>query len=230
MKVITATGKNIDDAIDNTLKIYNLKRSDVDILIMDEGKRGFLGIGSKDAIVKIKVKTQKIKDILKSYIEDILANLDFDAEVNVSLKKRSKVFKVDIEGHNLAVLIGKHGQTLASIEHIANLFLNKFVTTKVKVVVDVDSYMQKRRDTVERIAKSAIAKVLHDKSYFQLDPMSSFERRIVHSMVQKYKNLDSYSVGIEPFRTVIIEHKKFEKDHDVAKLQTRGGVWNTKTL
>ena len=230
MKVITATGKNIENAIDNTLKIYNLKRSDVDILIMDEGKKGFFGIGSKDAVVKIKVKTQKIKDILKSYIEDILADLDLDAEVNVFLKKRSKIFKVDIEGHNLAVLIGKHGQTLASIEHIANLFLNKFVTTKVKVVVDVDSYIQRRRDTVERIAKTAIAKALHEKSYLQLDPMSSFERRIVHSMVQKYKNLDSYSVGIEPFRAVVIEHKKFGKDHDTAKLQTRGEVWNTKTL
>ena len=222
MKVITASGKSIDDAINNTLEIYNLKRDDVDILIMEEGKKGFFGIGSKEAVVKIKVKTQKIKDILKEYIQELLADLDLNPKVEVALKKKSKVFKVDITGDNLAILIGKHGQTLAAIEHIANLFLNKFVTTKVRVIVDIDSYMQKRRDTVERITKSAIFKVRQSKTYIKLDPMPSFERRIVHSIVQKYRDLSSYSVGVEPFRSIIIEHRDFNKDLENAKLQSEG--------
>ncbi len=222
MKIITASGKSIDDAINNTLKIYNLKRDDVDILIMEEGKKGFFGIGSKEAVVKIKVKTQKIKDILKEYIQELLADLDLNPKVEVTLKKKSKVFKVDITGDNLAILIGKHGQTLAAIEHIANLFLNKFVTTKVRVIVDIDSYMQKRRDTVEKITKSAIFKVRHSKTYIKLDPMPSFERRIVHSIVQKYRDLSSYSVGVEPFRSIIIEHRDFNKDLENAKLQSEG--------
>ncbi len=222
MKVITASGKNIEDAIQRTLDIYNLQREDVDILVMDEGKKGFLGIGSKDALVKIKVKVEKIKDILQNYIRDILNDLGFSPEVTVTLKKKSKLFKVDITGDDLAILIGKHGQTLAAIEHIANLFLNKFVTTKVRVVVDIDGYMKNRRDSVEKITKSAVFKVKKSKTYIKLDPMPSFERRIVHSIVQKYNDLYSYSVGIEPFRSVVIEHKTFNKDLNEAKLQSEG--------
>jgi spoIIIJ-associated protein len=222
MKVITASGKSIDEAIDSTLKLYNLNKGDVDILIMDEGKKGFFGIGSKEAIVKIKVKTEKIKDILKNYIEDILSDFGFSPKVEVFLKKRTKVFKVNITGDDLAILIGKHGQTLAAMEHIANLFLNKFVTTKVKVVIDIDGYMQKRRETVERITKYAITKIRKTKTYTKLDPMPSFERRIVHSIIQKYPDLSSYSVGMEPFRSIIIEHRSFNKKFEKANLQNEG--------
>ncbi len=222
MKVITASGKSIDEAIDTTLRLYNLTKDDVDILVIDEGKKGFFGIGSKEAVVKIKVKTEKIKDILKNYVRDILSDLGFYPQVDVSLKKRTKVFKVNITGDNLAILIGKHGQTLAAIEHITNLFLNKFVTTKVKVIVDIDGYMQKRRETVEKITKSAIAKIRKTKTYIKLDPMPSFERRIVHSIVQRYSDVSSYSVGVEPFRSIIIEHRSFNKNFEKANLQNEG--------
>jgi spoIIIJ-associated protein len=111
----------------------------------------------------------------------------------------------------MGVLIGKRGQTLDSLQYLVSLVVNKNVDNYIRVKVDTENYRQRRKDTLENLAKNIAYKVKRTKRPVSLEPMNPYERRIIHSALQNDKYVTTYSEGDEPFRHVVVVLKKYER-------------------
>ena len=226
--------KNIDDAISKALGQFSVSREDIEVEVIKEPTKGFLGlIGSKDGIYKITVKQKeevtkevdineveinthiKIEtkqdvtdiDVAKDFISNIMNNLNIDADVDVRQEKN--VIKVNITGKDAACLIGRRGETLDSIQFLAGLALNKAnKDSHCKILVDIENYRSKREDSLIRYANKVAREVAKTRKTKKLDYMNPYERRIIHSTLQNDKFVKTYSEGVDPYRRLVIEYKK----------------------
>jgi len=142
-----------------------------------------------------------------------------DSEVKITVKSSGRSFFVDVESENVGRLIGKHGKTMGALQHIAMIFLNRLSDTKLNVILDMGDYREKRKKSLEKIVEEAVKKAISEKTKVVLDPMFSFERKIVHKLVRKHRGVISYSVGVEPYRRVVIEYsgtrREGRRKHDI---------------
>ncbi len=226
--------KNIDNAISKALGQFSVSREDIEVEVIKEPTKGFLGlIGSKDGIYKITVKQKeevtkevdineveinthiKIEtkqdltdiDVAKDFISNIMNNLNIDADVDVRQEKN--VIKVNITGKDAACLIGRRGETLDSIQFLAGLALNKAnKDSHCKILVDIENYRSKREDSLIRYANKVAREVAKTRKTKKLDYMNPYERRIIHSTLQNDKFVKTYSEGVDPYRRLVIEYKK----------------------
>jgi spoIIIJ-associated protein len=118
---------------------------------------------------------------------------------------------IDLNGDEMGVLIGKRGQTLDSLQYLVSLVVNKNVDNYIRVKVDTENYRQRRKDTLENLAKNIAYKVKRTKRPVSLEPMNPYERRIIHSALQNDKYVTTYSEGDEPFRHVVVVLKKYDR-------------------
>lgn len=193
--------KNIDDAISKALGQFSVSREDIEVEVIKEPTKGFLGlIGSKDGIYKITVKQKeeitkeldineveintdiKIEtkqdltdiDVAKGFISNIMNNLNIDADVDVRQEKN--VIKVNITGKDAACLIGRRGETLDSIQFLAGLALNKAnKDSHCKILVDIENYRSKREDSLIRYANKVAREVAKTRKTKKLDYMNPYE-------------------------------------------------------
>lgn len=221
--------KNIDDAISKALGQFSVSREDIEVEVIKEPTKGFLGlIGSKDGIYKITVKKKeevikevdintdiKIEtkqdltdiDVAKGFILNIINNLNIDAQIDIRQEKN--VIKVNITGKDAACLIGRRGETLDSIQFLAGLALNKAnKDSHCKILIDIENYRSKREDSLIRYANKVAREVAKTRKTKKLDYMNPYERRIIHSTLQNDKFVKTYSEGVDPYRRLVIEYKK----------------------
>lgn len=221
--------KNIDDAISKALGQFSVSREDIEVEVIKEPIKGFLGlIGSKDGIYKITVKKKeevikevdintdiKIEtkqdltdiDVAKGFILNIINNLNIDAQIDIIQEKN--VIKVNITGKDAACLIGRRGETLDSIQFLAGLALNKVnKDSHCKILIDIENYRSKREDSLIRYANKVAREVAKTRKTKKLDYMNPYERRIIHSTLQNDKFVKTYSEGVDPYRRLVIEYKK----------------------
>ena len=203
MKKITVTANSVSEALAQVQKEYGVREDEYSYKVIEKGFKGIFGLMSKEAIVEVTLKEGFFKRKLEEFLRSILDNF---GEIQVRIRYSGKKFIVNLEGKDMGRLIGKHGRTLAAVQHIAALYLNRLSDTKLVVVMDAGSYREKRKKSIESIVASAISKVKNEKGRVILDPMFSFERRMVHELVKKHRNIKSYSVGTEPYRRVVIEY------------------------
>ncbi len=144
------------------------------------------------------------KDVIRDFIGQIASNIERDIEVNV--KEGDKTINIDVKGEDLSILIGRHGKTLDSIRYLLSLMVNRGRDKDdiKRIVFDVEGYRKKRDNSLERLARNVATKVIKTKREIKLDPMNPYERRIVHSALQRNKLVTTRSEGEEPFRSVII--------------------------
>ncbi len=210
MKTFEIKGKTVHEAIQRVLHEYDLREDEVEVEVIEKEKKGLLGlIGAHDARVRIKLKEKVIERKLKAFLNSLLEYLHINADISV--KQGDRKVHVEMSGKNLGVLIGKHGQILASIQHILNMQVNNLTDTKVNVYVDVDHYSKYRKNKLEEIAYHALEMVRKTKEKVKLDPMQSWERKEIHRLLSKYSDIHTYSEGIEPYRYVVIEPTNDEK-------------------
>ncbi|MCP1103110.1 spoIIIJ-associated protein [Aequitasia blattaphilus] len=144
------------------------------------------------------VTTQFIKDVLKAM------NME---EVNVTSKIEDEgMLSIDMEGSNMGILIGKRGQTLDSLQYLANRVANKNQEGYVRVKLDTEDYRKRRKDTLENLAKNIASKVKRTRRSVSLEPMNPYERRIIHSALQGDPGVDTHSEGNEPYRKVVVTY------------------------
>lgn len=222
--------KNIDIAISQALGQLRVNREDIEVEVVKEPIKGFLGlIGNKEGIFRITVKekievpekqqvveeeitiaekeTLKESDVVKDFILNIVNNLNMDAQVNVNQEKN--VVKVNITGKDAACLIGRRGETLDSIQFLAGLALNKFKKdSHFKVLMDIEDYRSKREESLIRYANKIAREVAKTRRTKKLDYMNPYERRIIHSTLQNDKFVRTYSEGADPYRRLVVEYKK----------------------
>ncbi len=204
MDSLERTGKNVDDAVKDALRILNTTIDKVEVKIIEPGSRGILGIGSKPAKVLVTVKFDP-EDIARDFMIQVIEAMGLNVHLETSLVDRQ--LYINMKGEEIGVLIGKRGQTLDSLQYLVNLAVNKGNAPYISVTLDTENYRQRRKETLESLAYNLAkkAKITHKK--IVLEPMNPYERRIIHAALQSDKNIDTYSEGNEPFRYIVISPK-----------------------
>jgi spoIIIJ-associated protein len=211
MKSIESTGKTLDDAIENGLARLGVPREAVTVEVLSEGNRGFLGIlGSKDAKVRLTLrinKSQRAQDILISILEHM------NIKSKVSVVSKGETIQLDVVGENLGLIIGKRGETLDALQYLVNLILSREISQlddedRVRVIIDVEGYRARREETLKRLAQKLAERALREGKNLALEPMSAYERRIIHLALRNYAQIATYSEGEEPYRKVIISPRR----------------------
>lgn len=205
MKEITASGNTVEDAIESALKQLNTDENQVEVTIIDEGRKGFLGlIGTKPAVVRVK-KKQSPELIGKRYLQNVAEQMN--VTVNISAKTDGKTITYELQGEQIAMLIGKRGQTLNALQQLCGLVVNKNHPEFYAVVVDAEGYRDRRKNTLQQLALKMADKAVQSKKKMMLDPMPSFERKIIHHQLQSRNDVVTESQGEDPHRSIIIKPK-----------------------
>lgn len=208
MKKVRISGATIAEALEKAKQEFGLRDEEFDYVV-EKGSKGFFGIMAKEAVVEVSFKKEFYERRLEQFMVGILRSY---GKIKVKVSSAGKRFLVLLEGDDLGRLIGKHGKTLAALQHIAMIYLNRLSDTKLSVVVDAGEYREKRKRNLEQIVLQAIDRARVEKKRIVLDPMFAFERRLVHEIVKKYRDVKSYSVGVEPYRKVVIEYSPNGKE------------------
>ncbi|MCY8512648.1 RNA-binding cell elongation regulator Jag/EloR [Bacillus atrophaeus] len=207
MRKVTAAGQNVDEAVQSGLKELQLTIDQVEITVIDEGSKGFLGIfGKKQALVELTEKLDPVQET-KAYLEQVCETIAGPSHVMINESKKTITFQ--IKGDKAALLIGKRGQTLNALETLTQLVLNRYSDQYWHVVVDAENYRLKRKDTLRQLAVRLADQVLKTKKAVHLEPMPSSERKIIHDALSGYaKQIHTYSTGEGQYRHLVISHKK----------------------
>ena len=210
MEFIEISAKTVNDAITEACQKLTVTSDKLEYEVVEEGSSGFLGIGSKPAVIKARVKSS-VEDTAKDFLKDVFEEMNLAVVVNVKYDEDNNSMDIDLSGDEMGVLIGKRGQTLDSLQYLVSLVVNKNVDNYIRVKVDTENYRQRRKETLENLAKNIAYKVKRTKRPVSLEPMNPYERRIIHSALQNDKYVTTHSEGDEPFRHVVVVLKKYDK-------------------
>ena len=155
---------------------------------------------------KTKEKAVNQAEECKKFLYEFFETIKMQATVEIR-ETEDELF-VDIKGENTAKLIGYHGESLSSLQYLLSVYCSKFSRHTKKIILDIDGFKEKRKETLEQLANRIATKVSETGRKTELEPMNAFERRVIHNVVQNYPNLQSYSKGFEPNRYLIIDLKK----------------------
>lgn len=210
MEYIEVSAKSVNEAITEACRKLGVTSDRLDYEVIEEGSSGFLGIGSKPAIIKAAVKIEKLslEDNAKKFLNDVFAAMNMTVVVEIKYDEENKEMDVDLSGDDMGVLIGKRGQTLDSLQYLVSLVVNKESEDYIRVKVDTENYRERRKETLENLAKNVAYKVKRTRRPVSLEPMNPYERRIIHSALQNDKYVATHSEGEEPFRKVVVTLKK----------------------
>ena len=220
-KVIISEGKTLNEAIESGLKELNCKRSDVEINeIKDNDKKIFYSI-LEPRKVKVKLKlinmvdnsdndvfngeVEKAIDILKDFLNKFKVNFN---DLNYDISNVDNLVKIDFIGKDAFCLIGYHGDCLNALQIILQAVLRKNMECKVKLVLNVGDYIEKRIAALKDIARKLEKEVIETNIKKVLKPMNSFERKVIHTELQDSEKVVTYSIGEEPYRKVVIDLSK----------------------
>ena len=203
---IITTGKTIDEAIASAAAELGVAIGEFEYTVIDEPKKGLFGIGAVPAKIQA-TYIEKGEDLALRFVKTLIS--DMGLNVNVELRAGDGDAKlIDITGEGAGILIGHHGDTLDSIQYLANLAANKKVDGEkrafVKITVDAEGYRAKREETLRELARKMADKVLKYKKSVMLEPMNPYERRIIHAELQSFAGVNTNSIGSESNRKVVI--------------------------
>lgn len=264
MNEIRVSAKNVSDAITEASIQLGVTSSELEYEVIEKGSAGFLGIGSKQAVIRawkkvveepveeIKEEIQKVessfekeveeikeavephkevkkevhakkehvkepvrreeklsevqdntKEACEKFLQDVLETMGMEVELTSTIDQDGALC-IDMQGEHMGILIGKRGQTLDSLQYLTNRVANKMQEGYVRVKLDTENYRQRRKETLENLAKNIAYKVKRTKRPVSLEPMNPYERRIIHSALQADKYVSTHSEGEEPYRRVVV--------------------------
>ena len=256
------TAKTLQEAITEACTHFVVVSDKLEYEVLEEGSTGFLGIGSKMAVIKARVKEEaealeaeevlskdekkvvkeeentekkeekeeekeekkaekkeskkekpvvnakEVEDKAIAFLKDVLHAMDIAAVVEAEYNEEEELLEINLIGDNMGILIGKRGQTLDSLQYLVSLVVNKTTTGYIRVKVDTEDYRNRRKATLENLARNIAAKVKRTRRPVSLEPMNPYERRIIHSALQNDKYVTTHSEGEEPYRKVVVTLKK----------------------
>ena len=206
-KEITVSAKSVDEAVAKAVAELGAPSADkIEYTVIEEAKKGFLGIGASDAKITATYVLGGEYEAL-AFIEKLLSDMNINADISMNDGENGEKI-IAINGESAAILIGHHGETLDSLQYLANLAANKKIDGKkgdyVKIAVDVEGYRAKREETLRALARKMASKVLKYKKSVMLEPMNPYERRIIHSEIQNIEGVSTNSIGSENNRKIVV--------------------------
>ena len=203
MDFVKYSAKTVNDAITQAALALGVSSEQLEIEVIDEGSNGFLGIGSRLAVIQAKKKFS-LEGTAVDFLKDVFRTMNMEVEIDVVYDADEKTMDIDLKGDDMGILIGKRGQTLDSLQYLANRVANKHQEGYVRVKLDTENYRARREETLRHLAKNIAHKVKRNRRPVALEPMNPYERRIIHSALQSDPYVMTHSEGEEPFRKVVI--------------------------
>lgn len=204
---VEISAKTVDEALTEALLKLETTSDRIDYEVIEEGSAGLLGLFSKPAKIRV-CKKESVEEIVSSFLSKLFEEMKLDVEVVMNYDEEENVINVELKGSEMGVLIGKRGQTLDSIQYLTSLVANKGREDYVKIKMDTENYRERRKQTIENLAKNIASKVKKTRKPAYLEPMNPYERRIIHATLQNDKYIETYSEGEEPFRKVVVNVTK----------------------
>lgn len=203
MNFVEKTGRTVDEALELALIQLDATKENVEVEVLEENSKGLFGLfGNKDAKIRVTLKIT-VDTIAEKFLKDVFENMGVhNTTVHSSIE--SDVLNINVEGENMAILIGRRGQTLDSLQYLTSLVVNKGREDYIRVILDTENYRKKRKETLERLANKLAYKAKKMRKDIVLEPMNPYERRIIHSALQGNPHVSTRSEGDEPYRKVII--------------------------
>jgi spoIIIJ-associated protein len=198
---VIQNAKTVSQAVELGAKELGVSTEKVTWTVLQEPSKGFLGIGASEAIVKV-IYQLTPADKAEEFIKNVLKNMKLEATTTTVVESDGAT--ITVAGENMGLLIGRHGEVLDSIQYLATLAANKGLKNYYRITVDIEGYREKRREALKQLARKVAEKAVKYDRSFALEPMSAYERRIIHTEVQTIKGVSTYSVGTDAERKVII--------------------------
>lgn len=205
MKQLEAAGKTFNEALTAGLAQMGLDLDQVDYEILDEGAKGFLGIGMRPVRIRL---TQK--DSPANRAEEFLSQVTrlIGLDVSFETEQEEEALKINMVGENQGILIGHRGETLDALQYLCSLRVNKDRDEYIRVTLDTENYRAKREQTLINLANRMAQKAVRSGRRMAMEPMNPYERRIMHSALQGNEQVTTHSEGEEPNRRVVIVPKR----------------------
>ena len=207
MDFMEFSAKTVEDALTEASVSLGIPSNELEYEVIEKGSTGFLGLGSKNAVIKVSKKVS-VEESVKEFLSSVFHAMDMEVEIIVKVDDIENLIDIELKGEDMGILIGKRGQTLDSLQYLTNLAVNKNSETYYKVKVDTEDYRKRRKETLENLAKNISYKVKKTRRAVELEPMNPFERRVIHSALQNDKYVTTHSEGEEPYRHVVVTLKK----------------------
>ncbi len=261
MDYIQVSAKTVDDAILEAAMKLATTREHLEYDVIDEGSKGFLGFGARDAVIRARALTEDeinksevpeikkapaakaVKEVKKEvqkeikqevkketeekpavetvkktaapgkeisaeeFLKDVFKAMNMTVDIQVSENKEEHTMDIELSGEEMGVLIGKRGQTLDSLQYLVSLVVNKYSEEYIRVKIDTENYRERRKETLENLARNIAYKVKRTRKTVALEPMNPYERRVIHSALQNDRYVTTHSEGEEPYRRVVVTLK-----------------------
>ncbi len=229
MRNVIASGKTVEDAVNKGLSQLGVSQDRVTVNILSQPSKGFLGlIGVREAKVELTLLTEVSPDPVVgtmkptststshvveddpyaaavSFILDVGKSMGL--EVRVDVQHTRDATTLHIFGPDLGLMIGRRGQTLDSLQYLANIVANRVSSSYIRIILDAENFRERRKKTLEELADRLAGRVIRSRKEVVLEPMSPQERKVIHAKLQDHKLVKTYSKGEEPNRRVVISLK-----------------------
>lgn len=204
------SGKTVEDAITDASLDLGVTSDELEYEVVEKESTGFLGFGSKPAVIKARKKESSIthEDAARAFLESVFKAMEVEAEIIIETDTVENVMNIEFKGEDMGILIGKRGATLDSLQYLTSLAVNKNHDDYICIKLDTEDYRRRRKETLESLARNIAYKVKRTKRQVELEAMNPYERRIIHSTLQNDKYVTTFSEGEEPYRHVVIALKK----------------------
>lgn len=204
LRSVTKEARTVDEAVRLALEELGIDEDQAEIEIIDEGSKGILGIiGGRNAVVKVTEKLN-MEDVARNFLEPLFDKLGVEADMDITMEE--DLVNIKLTGEDVGIIIGRRGETLDALQYLLSLVINRYTPEYTRVILDVGDYRQKRAESLRRLARKVAAKVARTKKNITLEAMNPYERRIIHSSLQGFPNVNTYSIGEEPNRKVVIRY------------------------
>lgn len=214
MDYIEVSAKTVDDAITEALIKLGTTSDKIEYEIIEKGSTGFLGfIGKQNAVIKVRKKSNILDDTYE-FLNKLFDAMHMQVTATIDYNEEEKNMSINLEGEEMGILIGKRGQTLDSLQYLISLVVNKESDSYIKVKLDTENYRERRKATLENLARNLAYKVKRTRRPVTLEPMNPYERRVIHSALQGDRYVETHSEGDEPYRKVVIALKRRENNRD----------------
>ena len=238
LRYMESTGKNEEEAIQAALRTLGLDRDEISVEVLERAKSGFLGIGSSPARIRVTyeapdepappaeepapvpeaapvVEEEAVSPLgdrapaIEGFLTGLMAHMEVEASPRISMEADGS-YHVELVGQDLGALIGRRGETLDAIQQLTSYAVNRGQSKRVRIHVDAENYRAKREESLERLARKVAGKVVKYRRNVTLEPMNAYERHVIHTALQDYPDVTTYSIGTEPNRRTVVAYARGE--------------------
>ncbi|RST70966.1 protein jag [Siminovitchia acidinfaciens] len=206
MRQVTATGSTVEEAVQSALAQLEATEDQVEIKVVDEGKKGLFGLfRSRPVVVEVTAKPGAVESA-EQFLQNIVKNMGIEATIDI-VDKDGRNVMFNISGEKMGLLIGKRGQTLNALQYLTQLVANRHSSHYIRVILNPEDYRDRRKETLVRLAERLASRATQIGEPVSLEPMPNYERKIIHTVLAESEDVETVSKGEEPNRYVVIQPK-----------------------